>query len=47
VSSSTSSLAIGLALVVAAVSGIAVLAGRVEPRTAAAAAPQLVDASCG
>jgi fucose permease len=43
VSSSTGSLAIGLALVVAAVTGVAVLAPRVEPRTATPA-PELADA---
>jgi hypothetical protein len=46
VSSATSSLAIGLGLVVAAVTGIAVLAARVEPRSAPVA-PKLADLSCG
>jgi predicted MFS family arabinose efflux permease len=41
VSSASSSLAVGLALVVAAVTGIALLAARVEPRSAQ---PRLVDA---
>jgi fucose permease len=43
VSSTTGSLAIGLALVVAAATGVALLAARVEPR-AAAPAPSLADA---
>jgi MFS family permease len=43
VSSSTGSLAIGLALVVAAATGVAMLAARVEPRTAAPT-PGLADA---
>jgi fucose permease len=44
VSSASSSLAIGLALVVAAVGGITLLAPRVEPRVAQPAASGLVDA---
>jgi hypothetical protein len=44
VSTASSSLAIGLVLVVAAVTGIALLASRVEPRVAQPAHSGLVDA---